>query len=87
MRLEVVYLGLLVMTQIADTECPCSSGIPVDGQLLAEVGGTDKGGGYHIMVVVALTKNLVVGLSVVGTEHDAYEWQVQFVSQGEMLFP
>ena len=80
MRFEVVHLGLLVMAQIANAECPGSSGIPVDGQLLAQVGGTNEGGRHDIMVVIALTEYLVVGLSLVGTEHDADEWQVQFIS-------
>ena len=73
MRFQVIDLGLLVMTEIADAEGPCTSGIPVDGELLPQVGCRDEGGRYDIVVVVALAEDLVIGLSVVRTEHDADE--------------
>ena len=72
MLLEVIDVGLLVVTQIADAERPSVAELPVEGQYLSEGGCTDEGGGHDIPVVVAAGEDLVVGLSVIRTEHDAH---------------
>ena len=78
--LEVVDLGLLVVTEIGQAQCPFWCAVPIHRGELAEGGGRNKSGGYDVMIVVAPRKDFVVALSVVGTEHHAYQWQVEFVT-------
>ena len=72
--LQVIHLGLLVVAQIAHSEVPLLARMPIDGKQLAYGGGRDEGGRYDIVIVVASCEDLVVRLSVIGTEHDTYQW-------------
>ena len=69
----VVYLCLLQVAKVAETERGERSEVDVRHDLVAHVGCGDEGGGHDVVVVVATGENLVVGLSVVGTEHDTHE--------------
>jgi hypothetical protein len=51
--LQVIHLGLLVVAEIAHTEVPLLTCVPIDGKQLAHGGGRDKGGRHDIVVVVA----------------------------------
>ena len=39
----------------------------------------------YVVIIVALTEYFIIRLSVVRTEHHAYQWQVQLVSSTEVL--
>ena len=83
--LEVIDCGLLVVTQIADLEIPLFARAPLQGEHLTEGGGADEGRWHDIMVVFPPSEYLVIRLSVVRTEHDADEWDIQFVAHAELL--
>ena len=85
MILEIIDLGLLVVAQIGQAQCPAGAEVPVDGCHLAECGGRDECGGHDVVVVVALGKYLVVRLSVVGAEHYSDQRQHQPVADREWL--
>lgn len=73
MRLEIVDLGLLEVGEIAYAERGLSAEGDVGHELMAHGRGRDEGDGDYVMVVVAAREDLVVGLSVVGAEHQAEE--------------
>ena len=77
--LEVIDVGLLVVAQVADAECPSGAELPVECEHLTEVGGTHEGGGHDIPVVVTSCKDLVVRLPVIRTEHNSQQGEVQLV--------
>ena len=81
MLFEVVDLQLLVVTQIAHGKGGGLPQMPSHRKLLTERRGRDERGGHDVMVVVAQGENLVVRLSVVGTEHQTAERQVQLIAE------
>ena len=83
--LEVVDLGLLVVAEVSQAQRPFLSAMPIHRDELAEGGGRDEGCGYDVMIVVAPRKYFVVALSVVGTEHHAYQWQIELVTGGKTV--
>ena len=87
MLLQVIHLQLLEVTEVTDAEVVPARDLPVEGDELSEGGGRDEGGGYDVMVVVATSEDLVIALSEVGREGQAYQGQVGFVAQGELLLP
>ena len=83
--LEVIDFGLLVVAQVADADVPLSACLPLEGEHLSQVGSTDSSCGYDVMVVVAKREDLVVGLSVVGAEHQSQQLYVRLIAQVEAL--
>ncbi len=79
--LQRVDLRLLIVAQIAQREGEGATEVAAQRELLAERGRADEGGGHDIAVVVALAENLVVGLPVVGTEHQPHERQLELVAE------
>ena len=53
MLLEVVDLGLLVVAEVGQAQCPFFRTVPIYRCELAEGGGGNKSGGYDVMIVVA----------------------------------
>ena len=85
MLFEVVDFGLLVVAQIANAELRRDVS-PREGNVererMAQGGCCTDSGRHDIMVVVAPRENLIVGLSIVGGEHQADQGGGQFVVKG-----
>ena len=70
MGLEIVDLRLLDGAEVADTPRDARKS-EVDCQQLPQRWCRAKGGGYTVVVVIATVEHLIVGLSIVGREHQA----------------
>ncbi len=79
--LQVVHVLLLVVTEVADAHGKLRTDGIEQGQLLAEVGCRNEGRGHDVMVVVAQGEQLVIRLSIIGTEDDTDQWQVGLIAQ------
>ena len=82
----MVDAGLLVVAQIAGAQGGAPQ-VVIDGEHLPHRRRVAYPGGYDVVVVVALGEYLVVGLAVIGREHDAGDWQPHLVSHCQRMAP
>ena len=82
MSFQAVDFCLVVVAEIAHSPCALPKG-DVKGKHLAEGRCSVRSGDDDIMIIVALREDLIVRLSIVGTEHDTQEGNAELIANSD----